>query len=271
MIKNFKQSSIVGTLVGLALIVVLSGCTMTNGIKSTDENSSGKPADTTIPTNNLSSALNDSNSYDTQSDKLEKGYNDKNVSAKNTVSGQVNVSTSSSREHSQKGTDVPNSKQQRVLDTKGHEQQLKDIIALAKNGKVEGSDFVAGKTIIDDIHSTWGAPDRPWQPNDRYSYDTYFSATGQGKYAFGIGRGEVVYDIRYFGSPKDENQAFNNISFTEIKRTLGNPNSVKTNSGDDILIYKLGDYELKLVGPHKTQRLDHISIYSPKAAASMAS
>lgn len=100
---------------------------------------------------------------------------DKNVSAKNAVSGQVNVSTSSSREHSQKGTDVPNSKQQRVLDTKGHEQQLKDIIALAKNGKVEGSDFVAGKTIIDDIHSTWGAPDRPWQPNDRIFIGRFYT------------------------------------------------------------------------------------------------
>jgi hypothetical protein len=68
----------------------------------------------------------------------------------------------------------------------------------------------------------------------------------------------------------DESQALNKISLTEIKRTLGTPSSVKTNDGDDIMIYKLGNYELKFVGPHNVQRLDYISVYSPKAAASMS-
>jgi len=234
MIKKFKKRSIGGALAGLALMVALSGCALTNGKKANAANASKAPVDAS-------------------------------------VSG--NVPTSSKTKHNQDGIGAKvGSKKQapaHASDTKGHEKQLKDIIARAKNGKVKGANFVSGKTTIEDVHSTWGEPDRPWQPNDRYAYDSYSPGAGRGTYSFGIGRGEVVYDIRYYGSPMDESQAFNKISFTEIKRTLGTPSSVKTNGGDDILMYRLGNYELKFVGPHKTQRLDHISVYSPRAVAPM--
>lgn len=78
----------------------------------------------------------------------------------------------------------------------------------------------------------------------------------------------MVYDIRYFGSGTDKSTDLSKISFQEIENTLGKPNSVKTSGSDDVLTYKEGDYELKFVGPHATKRLDHISVYSPKAARS---
>ncbi|MET3847217.1 DUF4309 domain-containing protein [Paenibacillus sp. OAE614] len=82
------------------------------------------------------------------------------------------------------------------------------------------------------------------------------------------GRAKVVYDIRYFGSGTDKSTDLSKISFQEIEDTLGKPSSVKTSGSDDVLTYKEGDYDLKFVGPHATKRLDHISVYSPKAARS---
>ncbi|MDR9857413.1 M56 family metallopeptidase [Paenibacillus sp. VCA1] len=266
MIKNFKRKSLGWTIAGLALIVALSGCALTNGKTTSDETAAKPPADATTPAETTTNTPGDNNSGDAQS-----GNTATENDAQNGSAGSGGVSTSTKGGSNQGSTGSTGSKQTgtQSSDTKGHEQQLKDIVALAKKGKVKGADFVAGKTTIDVVHEAWGEPDRPWQPTDRYAYDSYSPGAGRGTYAFGIGRGEVVYDIRYFGSPMDESQAFNGISFAEIKRTLGKPSSIKTNSGDDILMYKLGEYELKFVGPHKTQRLDHISVYSPRAAAPM--
>ncbi|GIP27677.1 hypothetical protein J23TS9_28070 [Paenibacillus sp. J23TS9] len=273
MIKNFKRKSIGWTMVGLALVVALSGCALTNGKTASDGNSSTPAAGETTPAesvtpdtagpNNAGDKSGDTVSNDDTKNGSETGVNNTASTDSNTKSqpSDRNKGGSSSGSSAQASVNV--------TETKGHEQQIKDIAALAKKGKVKGADFVAGKTIIDDIHASWGEPDRPWQPSDSYAYDSYSPGAGRGTYAFGIGRGEVVYDIRYFGSPMDENQAFNQISFAEIKKTLGKPSSIKTNNTDDILTYKLGEYELKFVGPHKTQRLDHISVYSPKAAAPM--
>lgn len=80
---------------------------------------------------------------------------------------------------------------------------------------------------------------------------------------------DVNYDVRSFGSNVDTSTAFSNISFADIKQTLGSPSEIRTNANDDILVYKVGEYELKFVGPHDTQVLNHISVYSPRAATPM--
>lgn len=284
MIKNSKRKSLGWTIAGLALIVALSGCALTNGKTAAEQNAAKNQADATqadaatpaeAATNEPGGTGSGTAPID-NADARDAGQNGSDSSPSNAAStpgGGFQAPAKGSA--SPGGSATTGSKQpslrpsEQPSDTKGHEQQLKDIVALAKKGKVKGADFVAGKTTIDVVHDAWGEPDRPWQPTDRYAYDSYSPGAGRGTYAFGIGRGEVVYDIRYLGSPMDESQAFDQISFAEIKRTLGKPSSVKTSGGDDILVYKLGDYELKFVGPHKTQRLDHISVYSPRAAAPM--
>jgi hypothetical protein len=85
----------------------------------------------------------------------------------------------------------------------------------------------------------------------------------------GVGRGGLIYDIRTFGPTMDPAKAFNRISFTDIQNALGKPTTVRKSNTDDIFVYKRGIYELKFVGPHATGRLDHISVYSAKAAKPM--
>jgi len=269
MIKYFKRKSFSWTLIGLTLLVVLSGCALTNGKTAMDKNASKPHVDTTTAAENATPATVDKNSSeDTPSGDAVMGNGDKDGSATNTKSESDNVSTSSKGSNNQGGAVTIGSNQTTVQasSTRGHEQQINNIVALAKKGMVKGANFVAGKTTIEDIYAAWGQPTRHWQPNDPYAYDTYSLGAGRGTYAFGIGRGEVVYDLRYYGSMSDKSQAFNQISFAEIKKTLGQPSSVKTSGSDDILIYKIGNYELKFVGPHKTQRLDHISVYSQRGA-----
>jgi len=284
MIKYFKRKSFSWTLIGMTLMVVLSGCALTNGktamdknvsklrvdTTTTDKNVSKPHVDTTTTAKNSTPTTADKNSGDTPSGDAVMGNDAKDGSATNTESGSGNVPTSSKGSDNQRGAVTIGSNQPtaQASSTRGHEQQINNIVALAKNGMVKGANFVAGKTTIDDIYATWGKPSRHWQPNDPYAYDTYSLGVGSGTYAFGIGQGDVVYDLRYFGSMSDKSQAFNQINFVEIKKSLGRPSSVKINSGDDILIYNLGDYELKFVGPHKTQRLDHISVYSQRGAKS---
>jgi hypothetical protein len=148
-----------------------------------------------------------------------------------------------------------------------HAEQIKQINKLAAQGKVPGADFISGKTLIDKVHQLWGQPDKPIQAGD--PYESYSLGAGKGTYAVAVGRGDVIYDIRTFGPTMDPAQSFQQITFVEIKNTLGHPTAVRKNKTDDILVYKRGNYELKFVGPHATGHLNHISVYSPKAAKPM--
>ena len=153
----------------------------------------------------------------------------------------------------------------KVTDT--HVNLIKEMYRLAKEGKVPGADFISGKELIDKVHASWGEPDKPVGAGD--PYEGYSPGAGRGEFAFGIGRGEVIYDIRSFGSSIDSSVDFSKISFKVIKQTLGNPAAIRKNDKDDILLYEVGEYELKFVGPHESRLLHHISVYSPKAAAPM--
>ena len=144
---------------------------------------------------------------------------------------------------------------------------IKEIYELSKEGKVPGADFASGIDLIDKVHASWGEPDKAVGAGD--PYEAYSPGAGRGSFAFGIGRGEVIYDVRSFGSSEGPKVQFNQISLADITQTLGSPSETRTNGNDDILVYKVGEYELKFVGPHDKQVLHHISVYSPKAAAPM--
>lgn len=265
MIKTFKRSSLGWTVIGLVLVLALSGCALTNG-KTTGDTNASPPVDNTTPDTANQDGGNTSGGQ-LQGDNSADGSQDGESGSSQTAnSGKGNASSAGGTTAS---TTTSNGSGSSKTTTTGHQKQIKEIVALAKQGKVKGADFVSGKTIIDDVHSSWGEPDRPWQPTDQYAYDSYSPGAGRGSYAFGIGRGEVVYDIRYFGSSIDESTDFKKISFKEIENTLGKPSSIKKSGNDDVLTYKEGNYELKFVGPHSTQRLDHISVYSPQAAKPM--
>ncbi|MBE1555800.1 YjgB family protein [Sporosarcina limicola] len=151
--------------------------------------------------------------------------------------------------------------------TKVNAALIQQIYQFGQEGKVPGSDFVSGIDLIDNVHESWGDPDEPIGPGN--PYETYSSGVGKGTFAFGIGRGDIIYDIHSFGSGIDQSVDFSQVSFQDIKQTLGNPTAIRKNNKDEILVYAVQDYEIKFIGPHATQMLHHISVYSPKAAAPM--
>ncbi|MBB3128904.1 beta-lactamase regulating signal transducer with metallopeptidase domain [Paenibacillus rhizosphaerae] len=263
MIKSFKPASIRWTVIGLVLVLALGGCALTDGKSTQDQASPPAGSTNTDSGTTPSDDGNGSNGQNGEGQNETGGKTDSgSTDAGNGTGTGSTTGDSTGSAGSGSGTSGNGSA------TSGHQQQIKDIATLAKKGRVKGADFVSGKTTIEDVHNAWGEPDRPWQPTDRYAYDSYSPGAGRGSYAFGIGQGEVVYDIRYFGSGIDESTDLSKISFQEIENTLGKPSSVKTSGSDDVLTYKEGDYELKFVGPHATKRLDHISVYSPRAARS---
>ncbi|GAB6988615.1 YjgB family protein [Paenibacillus pini] len=225
---------------GVMFATILSGCGASDTKSASDANSS------------------------TSTSLSKPSTDEKNNASKHTSSSEDANATSKDQNTS---SSSPNHQAPSTGPSSNHAQQIKDIAALAKQGKVQGAEFVSGVSIIDDIHESWGKPDEESKKLD--SYETYSRGGSKGDFAFGVGRGEVVYDIRSFGPTANEDTAFQAITFKEIKKTLGEPSSIRTNSGDDILVYKLIEYELKFVGPHATQRLDHISVYSPRAARPM--
>ncbi|KAF9137606.1 hypothetical protein BGX30_010089 [Mortierella sp. GBA39] len=263
MIKTFKPASIRWTVIGLVLVLALGGCALTDG-KSTQDQAS-PPAGSTN-TDSGTTPSDDGNGSNGQTQNGD-GPNESGGQSDSGSDNAGNGTGSTTGDSTGSAGGGPGATSGTGSATSVQQQQIKDIATLAKKGRVKGADFVSGKTTIEDVHAAWGEPDRPWQPTDRYAYD-YSPGAGRGSYAFGIGQGEVVYDIRYFGSGTDKSTDLSKISFQEIENTLGKPSSVKTSGSDDVLTYKEGDYELKFVGPHATKRLDHISVYSPKAARS---
>ncbi|OAB34859.1 hypothetical protein PMSD_13945 [Paenibacillus macquariensis subsp. defensor] len=188
-----------------------------------------------------------------------------------------NAGTEQSDTQQQEVVNTDNNKPSKNASTEGNTETttvkeentklIKEIYELSKEGKVPGVDFVSGVDLIDKVHASWGEPDKAVGAGD--PYEAYSPGAGRGSFAFGIGRGEVIYDVRSFGPSEGPKVQFNQISFEDITRTLGSPSETRTNGNDDILVYKVGEYELKFVGPHDKQVLHHISVYSPKAAAPM--
>lgn len=245
MIKSFKQRSIGWTAIGLTALVLVSGCSLTSGKSD---------AETPPPTTPQS----------TSNDKQDQSASDKPQNEarppESNPNGEIVVSPITDQDRSAEKAPVAD-----------HTVLLKQISQLAEQGKVPGIQFVSGKSLIEDVHRAWGAPDKGVTAND--VYEVYWRGVGDGIYAFGVGRGNVIYDVRSFGSTINPKIDYSQVTFTEIKKTLGNPNETRKyqngNVNDDILVYYRGNYQLLFVGPHDKQTLDHISVFSPKAAKPM--
>lgn len=242
MIKLFKRKSIVWSVIGIAIVILFSGCALIDGKSDTEKDK--------VSSKQTGTQQNSSNTESQNKNEKQDHTQVNNHTLKNTNTKESNKTT----------TPVKHT-------TNMHTKLIRKIYQLSKEGKVLGSDFVSGKDLIDKVHQSWGEPDKPIGASD--PYEVYNLGAGRGTFAFGIGRGEVIYDIRSFGSGVDPSVDYNLISFMDIKQTLGNPSEIRKNNKDDILVYKVGEYELKFVGPHDKQMLHHISVYSPKAAAPM--
>lgn len=146
-----------------------------------------------------------------------------------------------------------------------HKDFIQNQVKTAKHGMTEGVPFESGKSVFEDITSAWG------EPTTKFSNDTNYieyAENGSVKYAFAIGRGDRVYDVRTFVAP-DNSFNLSDITFDEIIAIAGQPTSIKNTGNDKILNYTTGENTLKFVGPSSSNKLDHISIFNQASSEPM--
>ncbi|GMK42576.1 hypothetical protein PCCS19_56360 [Paenibacillus sp. CCS19] len=153
-----------------------------------------------------------------------------------------------------------------------HHQFIDRIGELAKQGQMANADnFVVGKTLIDEVHKAWGEPNR-----QAGGFHLYMPGMMKGTIAFGIGRGEVINEIRISDTGLDPIKDGAKITSTEVRSTLGKPFSMRKSGKKTILAYRRGPYQLKFAytTPKPARNainipIDYVSVVSPKAGKPM--
>lgn len=149
---------------------------------------------------------------------------------------------------------------------KKNDELLERIMELAKEGKVLGCPFAAGQTVFDDVEEEWGKADNTdYVAAAKGTYATY-SSRG---YVFGINKGYQVFEVRSFG------KEIKDITLSQVKEALGDPDKVLDYPGQDILGYTTGtDYKLEFVFPEASKdnddpSLDHYNVLYPPGTVNM--
>lgn len=131
-------------------------------------------------------------------------------------------------------------------------KQLKELLQLAKQGKVPGVEYAAHSGVIDDVEAAWGEPDS----KERAGKGTY-STYSDKHVVFGFNKGDQIFDVRSSAADLQK------LTLKEIKQALGKPANTAVNGSDKIYIYQAGEqYQLKFIIPDSTGTVDHISVFS---------
>ncbi|CAM4192869.1 hypothetical protein FHS16_000195 [Paenibacillus endophyticus] len=126
------------------------------------------------------------------------------------------------------------------------------IYDLAKEGKVEGSDYAAHDALFDEIEKAWGKPDS----NESAGKGIYATYKDKGV-TFGYNKGMVVFDVRSY-SPK-----LKQISLKDLEVALGTSEEKTVSGSDTIYTYEVNQqYQLKFAITKSSGKVDHISVYS---------
>lgn len=126
------------------------------------------------------------------------------------------------------------------------------IYNLAKEGKVEGSDYAAHDSLFDEIEKALGKPDS----NESAGKGIYATYKDRGV-TFGYNKGMVVFDVRSY-SPK-----LKQISLKDLEVALGTPEEKTVSGSDTIYTYEVNkQYQLKFAITKSSGKVDHISVYS---------
>jgi hypothetical protein len=127
--------------------------------------------------------------------------------------------------------------------TEDHSIMLREMQDLARNGKVFGIDFMVGHTLLDEIHQKLGQPDSK-NTNGEYS-ENYSLGMGQGTFSFVVGKGEIINEIRSYGSLEGPFGNISDLSLSDINKVLGSTDKTIQINDQQILIYHVGEFELK--------------------------
>ncbi|WP_342714708.1 YjgB family protein [Bacillus paramycoides] len=131
---------------------------------------------------------------------------------------------------------------------------VKDLLELAKEGKVPNVPFAAHTGDIEEIEKAWGKADKTEQAGNGM-YATFTNKN----VSFGFNKGSQVFDVRSYHAE------LKSITLQDIEKALGKPTSVKINGEDKIYVYKVNNqFELKFIIPESTGKVNHISVFSPE-------
>ncbi|WP_310831718.1 YjgB family protein [Paenibacillus pedocola] len=130
-------------------------------------------------------------------------------------------------------------------------KQLKELLQLAKQGKVPGVEYAAHSGMIDEVEAAWGEPD-----TKEFAGKGIYSTYNDKHVVFGSNKGSQIFDVR--SSAADLQQ----LTLKEIEQTLGKPDNTTVNGSDKIYIYQAGgQYQLKFIIPDGSGTVDHISVF----------
>jgi hypothetical protein len=147
---------------------------------------------------------------------------------------------------------------------------IDDLVASAKQGKVPGCDFAAGKTnyeptVVDQL----GKPDSVADFFPKGQYMVY----GSRRITVGVNKGDLLFEVRSFESQYKE------LTRADLTSVLGKPDSLRYYKDStvlqDILVYNVSkDFQLLFILPQADKNnpephVDHISVVSPKDAINM--
>ncbi|MFC5449312.1 YjgB family protein [Paenibacillus aestuarii] len=134
--------------------------------------------------------------------------------------------------------------------------QIKDMLELAKSGKVSGIPFAAKTGHSDEVAQAWGKAEN----KDAIGSDIYETFAKKNA-VIGYNKGSQIIDVRST-DPK-----LHTITLSQIEQALGKPTDTKVNGDDTIYIYKASDvFQLKFIIPKSTGKVDHISVFDAKDA-----
>jgi len=133
-------------------------------------------------------------------------------------------------------------------------KEIKELLNLAKKGRVPNVTFAAHTGIIDDVEKAWGKPNKV----DTIASNQYATYTEK-KVVFGYNKGSQIFDVRS-SSPQ-----LQKLTLKQIESALGKADAVKVNNTDKIYIYKANNqFQLKFIISSSTGKVDHISVFSEK-------
>jgi hypothetical protein len=140
--------------------------------------------------------------------------------------------------------------------TNANSKLIKELMALAKTGKIPDVKFGAHTGMIDDVEKAWGEADKQDAAGKGF-YRTY----SKKHVVFGFNKGSQIFDVR------SSDPSLQKLTLKEIENVLAKPDDITVNGDDTIYIYKANEqYQLKFVIPKSTGKVDHISVYSAEEA-----
>lgn len=140
---------------------------------------------------------------------------------------------------------------------------VKESMALAEQGKVIGIPFAAQQNI-GAVQSAWGKPD-----SQSAAGAGIYASYGSHAAAFGLNKGEQIFDVRSFRSQ------WNTVTQADVESVLGQPGETRHTSDSVIDMYPAGaDYQLLFVFPKTStgaagKTVGHVSVFWPQGTVNL--